>query len=140
MIFKDLVYVFTYNPQGGFTPQSLKYRTRWEKAFATYLARVKEEATRNNRKVIWAGDLTVNPTEADWTPKAFEMIAHKIPKGTLPTGCREEDQKAYRELVQTIDGVNMADCYSSEKKGDMFPGIWNEDMVNELTILLCRRN
>ena len=77
--------------------------------------------------MIWAGDLNTNPTDSDWNPKAFEMIAHKIPKGTLPAGCREEDQRIYRDLLQVIDGVNVADYYTSERKGTCFQNEWYLD-------------
>ena len=35
--YDDHIHIFSYNPQGGFVPQSLTYRTEWERAFTTYL-------------------------------------------------------------------------------------------------------
>ena len=119
--FEDCVMVFTYNPQGGFQQKSLDYRTNWEVALGKHLERVKKRADSQAKKVIWAGDLNVNPTVTDWSPRAFDNIRSKIPKGTQVAGCRQIDQKVYRELIAKIDGINLADLYPDEKLGTCFP-------------------
>ncbi len=65
----------------------------------------------------------MNPHQEDWSEAAFQRIRHKMPKDALPVGCREEDQRVYRTLVQKIDGVNVAEhledsrrtCFPSER-------------------------
>jgi len=107
--FSDCIMLFTYNPQGGFTEESLAFRSRWETALADHIKKVSLHALVKQKKMIWAGDLNVNPTAADWSKRAFDRIQHRIPKGTIPTGCRNVDQKVYRELIHCMDGVNVAE-------------------------------
>jgi exodeoxyribonuclease III len=118
--FSDCTIVFSYNPQGGFSEESLDYRSRWEKAFGDYLEKTVAEARVKNKKLIWAGDFNVNPYTTDWTEKAFERIRHRIPKDTLMAGCREEDQKTYRELVAKMNGVNLAEHFGKAHKRTCF--------------------
>ena len=42
--FGDCIMIFTYNPQGGFTEESLDFRKRWEQEFARYLEEMTREA------------------------------------------------------------------------------------------------
>ena len=79
-----------------------------------------KEATDKNKKIIWAGDFNVNPYRRDWTEKAFEAIKHRIPKGAIMAGCREEDQKAYHELVEKMKGVNLAEHFGKADKRTCF--------------------
>ena len=53
--------------------------------------------------------------------KAFDRIRNRIPKGTLPAGCRKEDQKAYREMVQMMGGVNLAEHFKKQTFRTCFP-------------------
>ena len=64
--FADCVMVFTYNPQGGFTEESLDFRKRWEQEFSSYLRKMTGDAKTKNKKLIWAGDFNVNPYRSDW--------------------------------------------------------------------------
>ena len=122
--FADCIMLFTYNPQGGFTQESLAFRTRWEAALQSYIRSVSLDAMVKQKRMIWAGDLNVNPTDADWSMRAFDRIKHRIPKGTAPVGCREVDQKAYCDLKHSMNGVNVAEhfqkhtirtCFQSEE-------------------------
>ena len=61
--FEDCIMIFTYNPQGGFTEESLDFRKRWEQEFARYLEVMTKEAKGKNKKIIWAGDFNVNAYE-----------------------------------------------------------------------------
>jgi hypothetical protein len=36
----------------------------------------------------------------------------KIPKGTIPPGCRDQDVKAYQQMVAAIDGHNLARIFN----------------------------
>jgi len=65
LFFSDLVLVATYNPQGGFTDTSLSLKTRWEKMLGNFLQRVRETARAKGVKIIWVGDLNVNPNKDD---------------------------------------------------------------------------
>ena len=119
--FSDCVMLFTYNPQGGFSKESLAFRTKWEAALLEYIQKVSLEALIKQKKLIWAGDLNVNPTVADWSRRAFDRIKNRIPEGTDPAGCREEDQKVYREMVQRMDGVNVANHFGKHLFRTCFP-------------------
>ena len=119
--FSDCIMLFTYNPQGGFTEQSLAYRAKWEAALLKHIQSVSIETMFAQKKMIWGGDLNVNPTKQDWSMRAFDRIRNRIPKGTLPAGCREEDQKAYRELVHRMDGVNVAERFGKQDFRTCFP-------------------
>ena len=119
--FPDCIMLFTYNPQGGFSEQSLAYRAKWEAALLKHIQSVSIEAMFAQKKMIWGGDLNVNPTSQDWSMRAFDRIRNRIPKGTLPAGCREEDQKAYRELVHRMDGVNVAERFGKQDFRTCFP-------------------
>ena len=112
--FKDFVQIFTYNPQGGFFTESLEYRARWETVLGVYLERIYRQAKQRGKKVIWAGDFNVNPYRTDWCEESFDRIRHKMPKGTIPVGCRAEDQAMYRKLVDKIDGVNVAEAFGKQ--------------------------
>ena len=121
--FSDCVMLFTYNPQGGFTLESQAFRKKWEAALIEYIRKLKVHAFVTKKKMVWAGDFNVNPTRADWSLRAFDRIKHRIPEGTLPMGCREEDQKAYRSMVAELSGINLAEhfkkpyrtCFPSEE-------------------------
>ena len=112
--FSDCIMLFTYNPQGGFTSESLAYRTRWEAALLKYISKISLSAISRSKKMIWAGDLNVNPTAADWSRRAFDRIQHRIPKGTVPAGCRDIDQKVYRDLIHAMNGVNVAEHFGKQ--------------------------
>ena len=112
--FSDCIMLFTYNPQGGFSEDSLAFRTRWEEALTTHIRTVSLDALLRKKKMIWAGDLNVNPTSADWSMRAFDRIKHRIPKGAAPTGCREVDQEAYRNMVHNMNGVNVAEHFGKQ--------------------------
>lgn len=73
----------------------MEYQTKWEKAFTSFLASVKARAVNSNKKLIWSGDLNVNPRKDDWSAQAFHCIIDKYPPNTLPAGFRDEDRKAY---------------------------------------------
>ena len=109
--FGDCIMIFTYNPQGGFSEQSLSFRELWEKEFTVYLEKMTASSKSKNKKLIWAGDLNVNPYRSDWTEKAFERIRHRIPKDTQMAGCREQDQKAYHDMVTKMNGANLAEHF-----------------------------
>lgn len=119
--FKDWISIFTYNPQGGFTKDSLGYRSRWEDTFKKYLIQMTKVAKRARKQLIWAGDLNVNPTRADWSTRAFDRIRHKIPRDVKPAGCREEDQEKYREMIREMNGVNVAERFNKESQRTCFP-------------------
>lgn len=109
--FNDWTAVFTYNPQGGFTEASLNFRKEWEEAFQNYLIQMAVMARKNGKRLVWAGDLNVNPKLTDWSPNAFDKIKHKFPRGAQPAGCREEDQRRYREMVEKMSGINVAEHF-----------------------------
>ena len=119
--FSDCIMLFTYNPQGGFSEQSLAFRSKWEAALQKYIQSVSLDALVKQKKMIWGGDLNVNPEDSDWSMKAFDRIRNRIPKGTLPAGCRKEDQKAYREMVQMMGGVNLAEHFKKQTFRTCFP-------------------
>ena len=119
--FSDCIMVFTYNPQGGFVKQSLEFRFNWETALKQFLRNTVQQAKSKNKKLIWAGDFNVNPTVDDWSERAFDRIKHKIPEGTVIAGCREEDQRIYRELVAELDGVNVAEHFKKNSRRTCFP-------------------
>ena len=122
VVFPAIFLVISYNPQGGFSEKSLEFRDQWEKAFTKFLGRLYERAEKEKKGVIWAGDFNVNPFFNDWSPRAFDQIRHKIPKGTKPAGCREKDQESFNEMTATIKGKNLADFFSrGQKKRTCFP-------------------
>ena len=94
--------VISYNPQGGFSEETLNFRARWEKSFLICLKRVRGRAEKEGKGVIWAGDFNVNPYRGDWSERAFDMISHKIKNGIVPAGCRPQDQLVYQEMVAAI--------------------------------------
>ena len=110
--FSDCIIMFTYNPQGGFAEESLAFRTKWELQLSEHLQKTKQDAAQKDKKLIWAGDLNVNPYDTDWSWKAFDRIAKRIPENTKPAGCRPEDQAVYRKLISQIDGVNVAEHFN----------------------------
>jgi exodeoxyribonuclease III len=118
--FADCIMVFTYNPQGGFSEQSLKFREDWETEFGFYLDKVTIDAKSRNKKLVWAGDLNVNPYPDDWTDKAFERIKYRIPKNTQMAGCRDQDQKVHHEMVRRMNGVNLAEHFNKREKRTCF--------------------
>ena len=119
--FSDCVMLFTYNPQGGFSQESQAFRKKWEEALLVYLTKLKVHAFVRRKKLVWAGDFNVNPERSDWSMRAFDRIKNKIPKGTLPLGCREEDQKSYRDMVQEMNGVNLAEHFKKQHIRTCFP-------------------
>ena len=110
--FPGVLLIISYNPQGGFSEKSIAFRESWEHTFTLFLHRVRERAKKENRKVIWAGDLNVNPTPEDWSERAFDTIRKKVPKGTIPIGCREQDQESYRRMVEKIEGANLGEIFA----------------------------
>ena len=44
--FPKILMVVSYNPQGGFSEESLDYRTRWHKSFLIFLKRLREGAEK----------------------------------------------------------------------------------------------
>ena len=70
---------------------------------------MKARATEFNKKLIWSGDLNVNPRKDDWSMQAFQRILDKYPPNTLPVRCRDEDHKAYGDMLLACDGVNVAE-------------------------------
>jgi exodeoxyribonuclease III len=112
--FSDCVMLFTYNPQGGFTEESQAFRKKWEIAISNYILQLRQAAIIGQKKMLWAGDLNVNPSRTDWSDRAFDRIRHKIPKGTQPIGCRAEDQEAYRVMLRGMDGINLAEHFAKQ--------------------------
>jgi exodeoxyribonuclease III len=109
--FPGALLVISYNPQGGFSEESLSFRERWEREFIKFLHRVRLRGEKQGKAVIWGGDFNVNPYADDWSDRAFDPIRKKILPGTLPAGCREQDQEAYRQMVQEIGGVNVGEIF-----------------------------
>jgi exodeoxyribonuclease-3 len=112
--FADCIIIFTYNPQGGFAKESLQYRATWEAQLGDFMERKAAYAKRAKKRILWAGDLNVNPHENDCSPNAFDRIRHKIPKGEVPAGCRQQDREAYEELIAKMDGVNLAEHFNKQ--------------------------
>jgi exonuclease III len=106
-----VILVISYNPQGGFSEESLGFRERWEKAFTAFLHRINIRGEREKKGIIWAGDFNVNPYPDDWSERAFDPIRKKILPGTLPAGCREQDQESYRRMVEKVNGVNVGEIF-----------------------------
>jgi len=119
--FSDCIFLFTYNPQGGFSKESLNFRAEWESKFGSYLEKTVQDAKSKGKKLIWAGDLNVNPSAKDWSEQAFVRIKHKMPRDTVMAGCRECDQKVYRELVTKMDGCNVAEHFKKQGRRTCFP-------------------
>ena len=113
--FPEIFIIISYNPQGGLKSHSLEYRAKWEKSFEEFLKGMKEKSERTGKKIIWAGDFNVNPEEGDFSERAFDNIRHKIPRGTIPAGCREEDRQAYRRMVEAIEGKNLGDVFGRNR-------------------------
>ena len=44
----------------------------------------------------------------------------KYPKGTLPAGCREQDQQVYRDLIAEMKGINVAEHFGKQVKRTWF--------------------
>ena len=65
-----MIVVGTYNPQGGFLPESLKEKVQWEERLGIFLQKLKARVGWEGRPIIWGGDLNVNPHPDDWTMKA----------------------------------------------------------------------
>ena len=110
--FSGVLLVISYNPQGGFSEKSLAFRAQWETTFKKFLQKVKARAEKEGKGVIWAGDFNVNPSREDWSERAFDPIRKRIPKGASPAGCREADQESYREMLDGINGINVAEVFS----------------------------
>ena len=117
----------TYNPQGGFTKESLGFRTHWETKFKAYLAQVSRQAQAKNKILVWGGDFNVNPTRNDWSEKAFDKIWSKVKEGELPAGCREQDVKSYQDMIEAMDGVNAAEHFGVTQKRTCFQNEWYFD-------------
>ena len=49
--FEDCIMIFTYNPQDGFTEESLDFRKKWEQE-AKYLEKMTREAKDKKKKII----------------------------------------------------------------------------------------
>ena len=111
--FPQFFLVVSYNPQGGFKEDSLKFRGEWEKAFTKFLGNLDGKAREKGKGIIWAGDFNVNPLPGDWSDRAFDQIRHKISRENPPAGCREQDQESYRKMVSTISGTNVAEKFSA---------------------------
>ena len=89
-----------------------------------HLQEISDTNDEGRKQLIWAGDLNVNPTRADWSTRAFDRIRHKIPRDVKPAGCREEDQERYREMIREMDGVNVAERFNKESQRTCFPTLY----------------
>ena len=107
LLFRDVIVVGTYNPQGGFTTESLAEKVAWEKQLGIFLSKLRVRSGWEGRPVVWGGDLNVNPTRDDWTFKAWEHVRHKL-KDQIPAGCRDIDIQSYTNNVAAIDGATYA--------------------------------
>jgi len=88
---------------------------------------VNEQARAKAKILIWGGDLNVNPMQSDWSERAFDKIRSKIPEGELPAGCREKDVKSYKEMLQAMNGVNVAEHFGVTQKRTCFQNEWYFD-------------
>jgi exodeoxyribonuclease III len=91
--FPQVFILISYNPQGGFSEESLSFRESWEKAFIKFLGGLRTRGEREGKGVIWAGDFNVNPLPGDWSDRAFDQIRHKIKKGTSPAGAANRTKR-----------------------------------------------
>lgn len=107
----------TYHPHGGFVKgEKLDHRSRWEEKLIEYLTVLQQRAQDANKSIIWGGDFNVNPHRTDWSERAFDPLRARIPKGTLPTGCREEDVQTYRRMLEAVKGTNVAEFFGKTKR------------------------
>jgi len=125
--FENTMLLVTYNPQGGFTKESLGLREAWETKFKVYLASVSQQARAKAKPLIWGGDFNVNPMRSDWSERAFDKIRSKVKVGELPAGCREQDAKSYREMLQAMNGVNVAEHFGIAQKRTCYQNEWYFD-------------
>jgi exodeoxyribonuclease III len=105
--FLDFILVGTYNPQGGFTENSLSVKERWEVRLAQYLRAL----YKKGKPLLWVGDFNVNPNADDWCQEAWSHLQGKL-KGAIPAGCREVDVKNYLTCVQAIKGINLCEHFN----------------------------
>ena len=142
LLFPDLVLIATYNPQGGFTDETLAFKTTWEKRLGEFLQEMRRKARVTGLKMIWVGDLNVNPNKEDCSPGVWDHLQGKL-KGRIPGGCRMIDVKTYRQNVAAIDGVNLAEYFhpgTEIPKTHYCNDISRKHVLdNVLTISLCRR-
>ena len=75
MLFTDFVLVSTYNPQGGFSEETLAMKTAWEVALGNYLRHLLTLPAWRDRRFIWAGDLNVNPHRDDWSEEVWTHLS-----------------------------------------------------------------
>ena len=71
---------------------------------------MRRKARVTGLKMIWVGDLNVNPNKEDCSPGVWDHLQGKL-KGRIPGGCRMIDVKTYRQNVAAIDGVNLAEYF-----------------------------
>jgi exonuclease III len=74
--FGDCIFVFSYNPQGGFSEESLGFRAKWESSFGKFLDKTVAYAKAKDKKLIWAGDLNVNPSAKRLVNKTQSAARH----------------------------------------------------------------
>lgn len=113
--FENMYLLISYHPQGGFTTTSQTYRKEWEKQFTNYLTKLRSKTLSENKFLIWAGDLNVNPHPSDWSIRAFDPIKNKLGEGE-PIGCRKEDQEAYEKMLEEIKGKNLGETCGNTKR------------------------
>jgi exonuclease III len=121
--FERVFVLITYHPYGGFSESSLAYRCKWEARFTQFLQGLYSKSVKLHKPVVWGGDLNVNPRRGDWSERAFDPMRKKIPKGTIPPGCRDQDVKAYQQMVAAIDGHNLARIFNRYER-TCFPNEW----------------
>ena len=112
--FAEIIFIISYNPQGGVQTKSLDYRNRWETAFGKFLKEKTKEAREKNKGIIWGGDFNVNPLPDDWSERAFDNIRKKLISGEKPTGCRDIDRRVYEQMVEVVGGVDLGEIFAKK--------------------------